>query len=288
MSLNFHPDSGSSLWIQNLIHGLSGLTIRAKHPVFCDSSPFQKIEVFDTYSFGLILCLGGSIVMTETDSDTYHEMIVHPSMLMHKEPKKICIIGGGDGGCLREVLRHHSVESVVIVDIDKMVKETVERFFPLQAEGFKDKRTKIVFDDGYHYLKECEEKFDIIIVDSYDPAGPVQSLETSDFHRLVSQRLNENGIAVFQTDSPVTRGNFLTNTYQSVSPFFMQKKPYICSIRSFPEGICSFLICSCKEGDLDNFDEKRYKLISELCTYYNDEIHIGAFLLPQYVKSLLY
>ncbi|NLE02939.1 MAG: polyamine aminopropyltransferase [Fibrobacter sp.] len=286
MSLNFHPDSGSSLWIQNLIHGLSGLTIRAKHPVYCNSSPFQKIEVFDTYSFGLILCLGGSIVMTEHDSDTYHEMIVHPPMLMHTSPQKICIIGGGDGGCLREVLKHDTVKSVVIVDIDKMVKETVERYFPLQAEGFKDNRTNFIYDDGYHYLKTCEEKFDIIIVDSYDPAGPVQSLESHDFHRVVSMCLSPNGIAVFQTDSPITRGNFLTNTFQSVTPFFEEKRAYICSMRSFPEGICSFLACGAK-SDLENFDQKRYETIAEQCTYYNSDIHTGAFLLPQYVKLLL-
>ena len=99
MSTNFIPGSGSSLWIQNLVHGLSGLTIRAKNSVFCDSSPFQKIEVFDTYSYSMILCLGGSVVLTELDSDSYHEMIVHPAMMMHKKPERVCIIGGGDGGC---------------------------------------------------------------------------------------------------------------------------------------------------------------------------------------------
>jgi spermidine synthase len=286
MSLNY-PDSGSSLWIQNLINGLSGLTIRAKHPVFCDASPFQKIEVFDTYSFGLVLCLGGSIVMTEYDSDTYHEMIVHPAMLMHKAPERVCIIGGGDGGCLREVLKHDSVKSVVIVEIDKMVKDTVERYFPAQAEGFKDSRTQVVFDDGFQYLKENEGTFDVIIVDSYDPGGPVASLETVDFHRTVSMRLTPGGIVIFQTDSPIVKGNFLRDTIESVSPFFSQKKAYICSIRSFPEGVCSFLMCSRDEQIFKSFDRKRYESIVEHCKYYNDEIHAGAFLLPQYLRTLL-
>jgi spermidine synthase len=288
MSLSFQLDSGSSLWIQNLINGgLSGLTIRAKHPVFCDASPFQKIEVFDTYSFGLILCLGGTIVLTESDSSIYHEMIVHPAMFMHSSPQRICIIGGGDGGCLSEVLRHDTVKNVVIVEIDKMVKDTVERFFPNQAAAFKDSRVQVVFDDGYQYLKTNQESFDIILIDSYDPCGPVQSLETADFHRLVSQRLAPDGIAVFQTDSPIIKGEFLRKTIQSVSPFFQFKKPYLCSMRSFPEGVCSFLLCSQNENIFDNFDHNRYKSLKENCHYYNQEIHNGAFMLPQYVKNLV-
>ena len=287
MTMTFHPDSGSSLWIQNLIHGLSGLTIRAKHPVYCDSSPFQKIEVYDTYSFGMVLCLGGSIVLTEYDYDNYHEMIVHPSMLMHKDPKRICIIGGGDGGCLKEVMKYDTVESVVIVEIDRMVKDTVEKFFPLLAENFSDNRTEVVFDDGYHFLKTDERQFDIIIVDSFDPGGPVQSLETGDFHRMVAMRLAESGIAVFQTDSPSVRGEFLRSTIQSVSPLFAQIKPYISSIRSFQDGVCSFLVCAQDDKSLDRFDEERYLKIAELCSYYNNDIHIGAFLLPQHIKRML-
>lgn len=138
-TINFHPESGSSIWLQNLIHGMSGLTIKAKHSVFCDSSPFQKIEVFDTYSFGLVLCLGGSIVLTEADGCIYHEMISHPALFMHKNPQNVCIIGGGDGGCLKEVLIHETVKTVTIVDIDEMVTETVKRFFLLWRKGSKMK-----------------------------------------------------------------------------------------------------------------------------------------------------
>jgi spermidine synthase len=286
-SVSFHPESGSSLWIQNLVHGLSGLTIRAKHSVFCDSSPFQKIEVFDTYSYGLVLCLGGSIVLTQADGDTYHEMMVHVPMLMHRAPKRICIIGGGDGGCLRQVLMHEAVESVVVVEIDKDVKETVERFFPELAKGFLDKKTQIIYDDGYHYLKKNDNLFDVILVDSYDPNGPVQSLETADFHNIVSKRLSPDGLAVFQTDSPIIRGEFLRRTVLSVSPFFAGFKPYICSISSFPEGICSFLACAKTKDILDTFDTDRYNSIAEQCSYYNQDVHVGAFLLPQYIKQLL-
>jgi spermidine synthase len=276
---------GTSLWLNNLVHGLAGVTIKVKHPVFSASSRFQKIEVFDTYRYGMVLSLGGSIVLTEHDSDTYHEMIVHPSMLCHKKPGRVCIIGGGDGGCLREALKHACVESVIVVDIDAMVKETVEKHFPLLAAGFGDKRVSVIFDDGYNFLKTTDKQFDVIIVDSYDPGGPVQSLETADFHHIVAQRLAADGLAVFQTDSPIVRPDFLQQTLTLISPLFSQHRPYLCSFSSFPEGICSFLLCGREKGALDRFDTERYASIAPSCSYYNDELHRGAFLLPQYLRK---
>jgi len=283
--VSYSGNVGASLWLQNLVHGLAGITIKAKHAVFCDSSRFQKIEVFDTYSYGMVLCLGGSIVLAEHDCAIYHEMMVHPAMLSHKKPLHVCIIGGGDGGCLAEVLKYPAVASVVVVDIDLMVKKTVERYFPALAKGFKDKRVKVTINDGYEYMKTTKERFDIILVDSYDPAGPVQSLETADFHDVVAERLNADGIIVFQTDSPIVRPDYLRQTMTLLSPLFAHTKPYICALSSFPEGICSFLLCGREKGSLDRFDDKRYKTIADSCTYYNSDIHTGAFLLPQYLKK---
>jgi spermidine synthase len=286
-SLSNSQNVGTSLWIHNLVHGLAGMTIKVKHAVFSASSPFQKIEVFDTYRYGMVLCLGGSIVLTEHDSDTYHEMIVHPAMLCHKKPRRVCIIGGGDGGCLKEILKHTCVETVTVIDIDAMVKETIEKHFPVLAAGFTDTRVSVVFDDGYNFLKDTDKQFDVIIVDSYDPGGPVQSLETADFHNIVAQRLALDGLAVFQTDSPIVRLEFLEQTLTRISPLFTEYKPCLCSFSSFPEGICSFLLCGREKGALDRFDRERYALIAPSCSYYNDDIHRGAFLLPQYLRNRL-
>ncbi len=284
--VTLYPESISYLWIQNLVNGLSGITIKVKQALFSGSSPFQKVEVFDTYSFGRVLCLGGNIVMAELE-ETYHEMMVHPAMIMHKEPRHICCIGGGDGSCLKEILKHTDVEKVVIVEIDKLVQETIGNYFPTFAAGFKDPRTELIFDDGYNYLKSTKNVFDIIIIDSYDPGGPVQSLETADFHRIVLEHLKKDGIAVFQTDSPLIRSNVIRKTILGLSPLFKHIKPYICSVRSFPEGICSFLACTNDEEAPERFDQKRYDRISSLCNYYNNEIHRGAFLLPQYLKTII-
>ncbi|MBN1600554.1 MAG: polyamine aminopropyltransferase [Chitinispirillaceae bacterium] len=286
-SVNFQPVCSSNLWIEHLVNGLSGLSIKAKHAVFCDSSPFQKIEIFDTYNYGLVLCLGGSIVMTERDSFIYHEMFVHPPMLMHPEPKSVCVIGGGDGGCLGEILKHSSVKKITLVEIDNMVTETVKRFYPGREASFSDPRVTMVFDDGYHYLSKNEDKFDVIIVDSYDPAGPVQSLETADFYSIVSQRCGENGIVVFQTDTPVIRKEYTRMVMSGVSPQFSSCKPYICPVASFPDSLCSFLLCTNTEQLLENFSDARFAGIADLCEYYNEEMHKGLFLLPQYIKNIL-
>jgi spermidine synthase len=278
---------GTSLWLNNLVHGLAGVTIKVKHSVFSASSRFQKIEVFDTYRYGMVLCLGGSVVMTEKDGDIYHEMIVHPPLICHKKPAHVCIIGGGDGGCLRQALKHAPVESIVTVEIDKLVRETVQKHFPALAEGFIDKRVSVVIDDGYNFLKTTDRTFDVIIADSYDPGGPVQSLETADFHHIVARRLNDDGIAVIQTDSPVVRPDFLRQTLSLISPLFAHVKPYACSFSSFPEGVCSFVLCGRKDKSLDRLDELRAAKIAKSCIYYNADVHQAAFMLPQYLKKIV-
>ncbi len=282
-----HPvKNETSLWIENLVDGVSGLTIKARHALFCGSSPFQKIEVFDTYSFGLVLCLGGTVVLTERGSEPYHEMMVHPAMLMHPDPKRICIIGGGDGGCLNEVLRHPSVETVTVVEIDRMVRETVQTHFPLFSQGFNDSRTELVIDDGYHFLSSTDKQFDLILVDSYDPGGPVRSLETSDFYSIVAGRLNAGGIAVFQIGPPLVNEDFLRDSALSVSSLYAQYKVSTCSIRSFPEGSCCFITACADQKGLDGFNRVGYELISDQCCYYSDEVHKGAFMLPRCVKRI--
>ena len=143
---NMQSSCASSLWIDNMVNGLSGLSIRAKRAVFSDSSPFQKIEIFDTYSFGRIMCLADFVVLTELDEFIYHEALVHPAMMMHDNPARVCIIGGGDGGCLREVVKYKCMESVVVVEIDEMVKDTVAAHFPKLAAGFTDMRVSVVID----------------------------------------------------------------------------------------------------------------------------------------------
>ncbi len=283
----YETGSNASLWLENLVNGLSGFTLRAKHALYYGASPFQKIEIFHTYAFGKVLVLGDNIVLTERDEYIYHESITHPAMNMHADPRRVCIIGGGDGGVLREVLKYKDVETALVVEIDKMVREAVAAHFPALAKSFSDKRSRAEFAEGCSYLKKSKETFDVILVDSYDPGGPVQSLETADFYRLVFERLDKGGIAVFQTDSPTIRGEYLRSTVATISSLFKAFRLYTCTMPSFPEGMCSFVICAKDGPDLDKFNEKRFASVAKKCQYYNPDIHRGAFLLPEYIKKIV-
>jgi len=278
---------GSELWLHNLVNGLSGMTFKARHCVYCEASAFQKIEVFDTYGFGRVLVLGGCVVLAERDEFIYHEMMVHPAMLMHSRPGRVCIIGGGDGGALREVLKHEQVESVTVVDIDGLVVQAAKNHFPTLRGGFGDPRAQVVIEDGGRFLEKSSDAYDVIVVDSYDPGGPVQSISSEPFFGLVSERLASDGVAVFQTDSPLLRSDYIRHTMRSVSPCFAQQKPYICTVPSFPEGLCSFVVATKTHGALENFAEERYASIAGLCRCYNREVHTGAFLLPRHVRDAL-
>jgi len=270
----------SSLWLESLVNGLAGLRIKAKHPVYCGASPFQKIEVYDTYGYGRILVLAGTIVLTEKDEFIYNEMITHPAMTMQKKPKNVCIIGGGDGGVLRQVLKYNGVQSVTVVEIDQLVVKTIRKHFPALGAGFRDKRVKLVIDDGCRYLEKTRDKFDVILVDSFDPGGPVQSLLSGDFYQLAGGHISPEGIVVFQTGSPTVKPEQVRAAIASISPLFPAFKLYCCVLPSFPEAVCSFLICAVKNGILGSINEKRYESIADSCRYYNRDIHTGAFLLP--------
>ena len=279
--------SCSSLWINNFVDGLSGIAIRAKRAIMSDASPFQKIEVFDTYGFGRILSLADIVVLTERDEFIYHESIVHPAMMMHAEPSRVCIIGGGDGGCLREVLKYKEVKVATVVEIDTLVKETVVKHFPSLSPGFTNPRTRMVFADGCSFLDTTSDLFDVIIVDSFDPGGPVQSLETVGFFRLVSSHLDKGGIAVFQTDSPTLKSDALRKTLTGISSFFEAYEPSICSLPSFPEGICSFCVCAHDPAQLKSFKADRFSSVAPTCKYYNADVHHGAFMLPEYIRRCM-
>jgi spermidine synthase len=278
--------SGASLWINNLVDGTSGMAVKAKHSIFSGSSHFQKIEVFDTYAYGRILMLAGTLMFTERDEFIYHEMMSHPALSRHPNPKSVCIIGGGDGGVLREVLKHPTIEKVVVVDIDDMVKQTIETYFHHLATGFSDKRAEVVIKDGVDFFLACKDTFDIIIVDSYDPGGPVQSLETEDFFSQVASHVAPEGCAVFQSDSPILRPGFVRSIHGLVKPHFAAMAPYICSIPSFPAGTCSFILAAHSNDFFSACNSKATTTIAPLCKYYTEAIHTAAFVLPRYLQQI--
>ena len=271
-------------WIYNLVNGLAGTTIKVKHAVFCASSPFQKIEVFDTYHYGQVLCLGGSVVLTERDGDIYHEMIVHPAMLSHVDPRNVCIIGGGDGGCLKEVLKHPCVESVPSSISTAWSRIRSKALFPRLAAVSTIHGSAVTIDDGFHFLKTTDALFDCIIVDSYDPGGPCNPLKLPIFIALPHSGWKGRAGRFPDRFSDCQARISPADAFAALAPFRGGQAVHL-HAGLVPEGICSFVLCGREKEALDRFDGQRYAVIADSCVYYNRDIHTGAFLLPQYLTK---
>ncbi len=183
-------------------------------------SEYQEILVVESPHFGKMLILDGVVQVDEKYEYLYHEMIVHVPLFAHPNPEDVLIIGGGDGGSLREVLKHKTVKRAVLVDIDKEVIETSKRFFPSLSSGFEDSRAIVLNEDGYKYIKECESEFDVIIVDSTDPVGFAHVLVTEEFFRYVFKALKEDGIYVGQTESLLYHNEMLSRIQRDLRKVF--------------------------------------------------------------------
>ena len=177
-------------------------SIKVDQQLYSGNSEFQRIDVFDSKEFGRFLTLDGYMMLTEKDEFIYHEMITHVPMAVHPDPKNILVIGAGDGGVVRELTRYDSVESIDLVEIDELVVEVSKKFLPTTACRLDDPRLKIYYEDGVKFIRRCENKYDIIIVDSTDPFGPGEGLFTKEFYGSCFKALHEDGIMVNQHESP--------------------------------------------------------------------------------------
>lgn len=277
-----------NVWYTELHQGVSGLTLKVSRMVESIDSPFQRIDVIETKEFGKALVLYGSLMVAEGDTGAYNEMISHVPLFVHADPKRILVIGGGDGGCITNILLHPEVEKCTMCEIDKMVVETAKRHFPKLSRGFDDPRLNLVFEDGKKYLTETDQKFDIIILDLSDPIGPAADLFQKQFHQNVFDRLNDNGIMVAQSESPLFNPKTVRQMYANLKDIFPIVKMYTCFMPIYPSSYWSFAFCSKEYDPIDDFNAKRYdKADLSSCTYYNKEIHMGSFALPKYVAELL-
>lgn len=247
-------------------------------------TPFQKIQVFETPFFGRVLALDGAIQITERDSHIYHEMIVHVPMFAHGNVRDVLIVGGGDGGSLKEVLKH-SVDSVTMVEIDNEVIELSRRFFPdVSGDSFRDDRADILIDDAHRYLAEEKRRFDLILVDSTDPVGVAVQLFTHEFYQRCLDRLRSSGMIVVQSGSPPFRTE---ETDMKAKPFmsvFGQLQKYIAPVPSYPMGMIVLNGASTAGDSLSLcIDSIRRRIEEQPITarYYRPETHRAAFELLQ-------
>jgi len=265
-----------------------GIAIEAGEVLFSDISEFQKVEVFETNSkLGRVLTLDDLMMTTEGDEFHYHEMIAHIPMMNHKCPKTVLVIGGGDGGTVREVLKHNTVEKVILCEIDGMVIDACKKFLPTIAGKLDDPRVEVLVEDAIEFIKDKKNEYDIVLIDSTDPMGPGEGLFTEEFYTNVKNSLKEGGIIAAQSESPVVNKEEIKKMYTLLKKVFPIVSTYTSNIPTYPGGYWAWAYCSDSVEPLSYIDEERCAEITKTCKIYNKEYHLARFALPNYLKELL-
>ncbi len=252
----------------------------------------QYLEIVETPFMGRVMLLDGVVQTTEKDEFIYHEMMVHVPLFAHPNPKRVLIIGGGDGGILREVLRHQNVEHVTQVEIDGSVIDMCKEYFPNHSQGAYDNpRANIVIADGKEFVASCQDKFDVIIADSTDPIGPGEVLFTSDFYADEKNNcLAEGGIMVAQNGVPFMQGDELTNTYQRLGKLYKDASFYVMPVPTYIGGFMSLAWATDDESLRKQTAEQIQARVAAAgfeTRYYNADVHVASFALPNYIRKLM-
>lgn len=261
-------------------------SLKVKAKVFEQQSPFQKVEVYDTEQWGKLMVIDGYVMLTTRDNFLYHEMMSHPALFTHAEPKKAVIIGGGDCGTLREVLKHPDIEKVWQIDIDEVVTRAAEQHFPELCESNNDPRAELLWIDGIKWVKDAEpESVDIVIVDSTDPVGPAKGLFSEDFYRNVHRMLRPGGLVVAQSESPLVHMRILKEMHACMrGAGFDDVKTLQFPQPVYPTGWWSATMAM-KGGKIDGFRESAARSKPFKTRYYTPEIHRAAFCMPQFFQD---
>lgn len=265
------------------------LSIRVDRHLYSGRSEFQRIDVFDSPEFGRFLTLDGYMMLTEKDEFIYHEMIVHVPMAVHPKVREVLVIGAGDGGVIRELVRYPEIGRIDMVEIDPLVVEVCRQYLPQTACRLEDSRLMIHFEDGLKFVRSCENQYDLIIVDSTDPFGPGEGLFTREFYGNCLKALREDGIMVNQHESPFYQEDAVAcqRVHKRIVKSFPISRVYQAHIPTYPSGHWLFGFASKKYHPLKDLDEVRWNLRGLTCRYYTTTLHKGAFYLPAYVEELL-
>jgi spermidine synthase len=248
---------------------------------------YQDLRIYDNPRFGKVLFLDGAVQTTTKDEFIYHEMLTHPLLLAHPNPKNVLVIGAGDGGILREVLKHR-IKKAIIVELDEEVITSSKKYLPSISKGaFSNKKVKIVIDDGAKFVAQTKEKFDVVIVDSPDPVGPAKVLFSKKFYTDIFSVLTKNGLMIRQTGSTILQPKEIGENYKILTKIFPYVTPQIAAIPTYIGGFFSFLIAS-KSINYDKIPfktiERRYNQKNLKTQYYNPYIHFASTKLPNYVR----
>jgi spermidine synthase len=260
-----------------------GITMKINKTLHTEQTDFQFLEMAETAEWGNMLFLDGMVMTSEKDEFVYHEMVAHVPLFTHPNPENVLVVGGGDGGVIREVLKHPSVKKATLVDIDGKVIEYSKKFLPSIASGLEDARVEVIVGDGFMHIAESENKYDVIMVDSTEPVGPAVNLFTKGFYAGISKALKEDGIFVAQSDNPWFKADLIEQVQKDVKTIFPITKLYLANIPTYPSGLWAFTIGSKKYNPLEVPAERFHDIDTK---YYTKELHNAAFVLPKFVKDL--
>jgi spermidine synthase len=259
-----------------------------KKVLYSMQSPYQQIDIIETYSFGKVLLLDGMIMLTEKDEFVYHEMISHVPLFVHPEPKNILIIGGGDGGTVRECLKHPEIQKIDLVEIDQMVTQACLKYTPSLSETLFAEQVSCIFQDAVKFVKKSNNKYDIIIIDSTDPINVGEGLFTLEFYQNCSKILSDDGILVAQSETPIWLPKLTKGIAKKLRATFPGVYFYQANIPTYPSGYWSFAFASKKYNPVKDFNLKNYKELNLPFKYYNCDLHKAAFTLPSFFKELIH
>ncbi|XP_047322492.1 spermidine synthase 1-like [Impatiens glandulifera] len=267
-------------------------SLKVEKILFQGKSDYQDVMVFQSSTYGKVLILDGVIQLTERDECAYQEMITHLPLCSISNPKKVLVIGGGDGGVLREVARHSSVEQIDICEIDKMVVDVSKEYFPAVAVGYNDPRVNLHIGDGVAFLKATPKgTYDAVIVDSSDPIGPAQELFEKPFFQSISNALRPGGVVCTQAESIWLHMKLIEDIVSNCRSVFKGSVNYAwTTVPTYPSGVIGFMLCS-NEGPQVDFKHPVNKIDDDdskgPLKFYNSEIHEAAFCLPSFAKKVI-
>ena len=251
-------------------------------------SEYQLLEVFHAQEFGNVMTLDGRVMITDSDEFVYHELIAHIPALLHDSPKKALVIGGGDGGTVRELLKHKSIEKITLCEIDGEVVEAAKKYFPSVSCGFNDPRVDVIIGDGIEYVKNHKKNaVDLLVIDSTDPIGPGEGLFTTEFYREAATILSERGLMVCQSESPWYESEFLNRVRKNLSGGFGFMYPYVGNIPTYPRGFWSWTIASNHPVDIKKPNKEVFREFEDSLRYLTEDLITACFAIPKFYADKL-
>lgn len=254
-------------------------SIKVKQHLYTGKSEFQDVDVFESEEFGKFLTLDGLMMVTEKDEFIYHDMITHVAMATNPNIKKVLVIGGGDGGTVRELTRYSHIEKIDMVEIDKLVVDVSREYLPITASKLDDPRVSLYFEDGIRFVADTKEIYDLILVDSTDPIGPGEGLFTTEFYQNCFNILSDNGILVNQSESPYYDqfSHEMKRAHKKIKNIFPISKVYQFHMPTYPSGHWLFGFASKKLDPIKDVDFDKWNALGIKTKYYNPQLHVGCF-----------